>query len=168
MVMKAAYHERAKNSPGAVDVTCATCAIKFKAWPYRAKAPRIFCSRNCSAKYTTPIMIKAGNEACRGRKMSQEEKEMRKIKAARGDSMPMWKGDEVKYRALHDWVARLLGKPHDCSFCGNTTLAHRQYHWANVSGQYLRDIEDWIRLCAKCHKNYDKEMKLLNITKKAY
>jgi len=28
-------------------------------------------------------------------------------------------------------------------------------NWANLSGQYKRDISDWVELCAKCHKNFD-------------
>lgn len=166
--MLAAHHKRASKSPGAVAVKCHTCDTSFKTWPYRAKAERIFCSRKCSSKYTCPIMIKAGNEAARGRVMSDEEKERRSLTVPRGERSGTWKGDKVKYRALHDWVASRLGKPHDCTFCGNTELRHRQYHWANVSGQYMRDTEDWMRLCATCHKRYDIEMKLLGITEMAY
>ena len=29
--------------------------------------------------------------------------------------------------------------------------------WANRSGRYLRELTDWVRLCAKCHKAYDRE-----------
>lgn len=64
-----------------------------------------------------------------------------------------WKGDKVGYRALHYWVERQLGKPKKCDFCEIETK--NRYHWANRSGKYLRDVSDWIRLCAKCHKTYD-------------
>lgn len=30
----------------------------------------------------------------------------------------------------------------------------------NKSGKYRRHIDDWIRLCAKCHGKYDKENNL--------
>lgn len=33
-------------------------------------------------------------------------------------------------------------------------------HWANISGKYLRDITDWVRLCVSCHKYFDKQKKL--------
>ena len=35
-----------------------------------------------------------------------------------------------------------------------------RYHWANVSGKYLRDISDWIQLCVKCHKQFDIERRV--------
>ena len=67
-----------------------------------------------------------------------------------------WKGDDVSYRSLHKWVERQLGKPKECKSCRNQDLKHRQYHWANKSRNYLRLTSDWIRLCVKCHKAYDK------------
>ena len=64
-----------------------------------------------------------------------------------------WKGDLVGYWGLHNWVSRQLGKPTQCEFCG--TGKARKFEWANKSGNYLRDITDWLRLCTKCHRNYD-------------
>lgn len=60
-----------------------------------------------------------------------------------------------KYRSVHQWVEVRLGKPHRCEDCGDETLKHRQYHWANVSGLYKRSLEDWKRLCVVCHKKMD-------------
>lgn len=70
----------------------------------------------------------------------------------------VWKGDKVGYRGLHNWVATLLGKPRSCAHCRNSSLNHRNYHWANISHEYKRDVTDWIRLCAKCHKKFDKSV----------
>ena len=67
-----------------------------------------------------------------------------------------WKGDEVGYHGLHKWIARQLGKPQHCAYCQNTSLEPRNYHWANISHAYKRDLSDWIRLCAKCHSHYDR------------
>ena len=75
----------------------------------------------------------------------------------KGENNFKWKGDFVGYTALHTWVARELGKPKHCSIC-NDTSDHR-YHWANVSGDYHRIKADWIRLCPKCHGDYDKNNK---------
>lgn len=69
---------------------------------------------------------------------------------------PMWKGSNVGYRALHRWVEAKLGKPTTCEHCGATDLYHHSINWANKSGSYLRDITDWLRLCVKCHRLYDK------------
>lgn len=76
----------------------------------------------------------------------------RKGKIANG-----WKGDEVGYGALHDWVRREKGTPTRCSHCGKTSKIPQMMHWANVDHKYKRNLNDWIRLCAKCHKEYDKQ-----------
>ena len=59
----------------------------------------------------------------------------------------------VKYKSLHDWVRKNLGIPNKCDFCENTNS--KIYDWANKSGNYLKDLTDWIRLCRKCHRAYD-------------
>lgn len=68
-----------------------------------------------------------------------------------GVDQPLWKGDEVAYRTLHAWVARHKGRPAACSHCG----ANGRTDWANVSGEYLRDLDDYIALCRRCHKAFD-------------
>ena|SRR3990167_9223635 len=72
----------------------------------------------------------------------------------RGENNRHWKGDKVKYRSLHSWIERQLGKPRKCEFC-EITIAKR-YEWANISGEYKRDISDFMRLCVKCHSAYDR------------
>lgn len=66
---------------------------------------------------------------------------------------PMWKGDNVKYMGLHNWIRRHFGTPKLCEACGTT--AEKMYHWANKSGRYKRDRKDWLRLCVSCHKKHD-------------
>ena len=65
-----------------------------------------------------------------------------------------YKGDEVGYYALHAWVARHRGKPKECEFCG-TTDESKRFEWANIDGKYRRSLDDFIKLCKKCHNNYD-------------
>lgn len=74
----------------------------------------------------------------------------------KGSDSVCWKGKKVSYRGLHMWVELLLGKPKYCVKCGKESNGHNM-HWANISGEYKREITDWIRLCAKCHGAYDKE-----------
>jgi len=31
------------------------------------------------------------------------------------------------------------------------------FQWANISGHYLRIVEDWKRLCKKCHVRFDRK-----------
>lgn len=72
-----------------------------------------------------------------------------------GEKNHEWKGDRVGYVGLHLWVKRNLGKPERCEHCEKDGLRGRAIHWANKSGNYIRDLEDWIRLCASCHTRYD-------------
>jgi len=73
-----------------------------------------------------------------------------------GENNTEWKGDKVGYWGLHNWVRRHLGTPAICEFCGKAGLTGRQIHWANKSGKYKRDLNDWLRLCRQCHVKYDK------------
>lgn len=73
-----------------------------------------------------------------------------------GEKNHKWKGNGVGYGALHSWVNRVLGTPTTCENCGREGLLGSKINWANKSRQYLRDISDWLRLCVKCHRAYDK------------
>lgn len=67
-----------------------------------------------------------------------------------------WKGAMVSYRALHHWVQRELGTPIQCESCETTGTGHKM-HWANISGDYKKEISDWLRLCPKCHGEFDSQ-----------
>lgn len=77
-----------------------------------------------------------------------------------------WKGNSVGYSGIHKWIKRKLGKPNKCDRCGIEN-AVSGYDWANVSGQYKRDITDWIRLCKKCHCAFDDLVNKMWITRKS-
>jgi len=68
---------------------------------------------------------------------------------------PKWKGEEVGYRQLHAWVTKHKGRPTTCEFCSRKNLYGRSIHWANVDGKYQRNLDDYIRLCVKCHSCHD-------------
>lgn len=59
-----------------------------------------------------------------------------------------WKGDMVGYNALHAWVRKQLGRPTECT---NGHIAPK-YYWANISGEYKRDVTDWHQLCQSCNQ----------------
>lgn len=102
-------------------------------------------------------LVNVGNTRRRGVVLSEEIKknisEGRKGKMV-GETHHSWTGDYPKYRTLHMWVQKWLGTPTECKLCGAVGNGHKM-HWANISKTYKRDITDWIRLCVKCHKNYD-------------
>lgn len=67
-------------------------------------------------------------------------------------ALASFKETGFSYIALHQWVRRKLGTPHLCTVCG---ITNGKFQWANKSGEYKRDLSDWIRLCIKCHRKYD-------------
>jgi len=40
-----------------------------------------------------------------------------------------------------------------CELCG--TEDAKKYEWANKDHKYFRNTNDWMRVCTKCHRNYD-------------
>src|SRR3990167_2850426 len=117
---------------------CQRCLKEFLTFPCRVGK---FCSYHCSAK---------GRIHHSGYKWNKASTEKRK-----GEGNPGWVGDRVKYFGLHMWVSKNFGQPGTCEQCGRTRLKGRYIHWANKTGKYLRDRNDWMRLCAKCHVGYD-------------
>ena len=76
----------------------------------------------------------------------------RRIKLSKiGNKNPMWKGDNVRYDALHEWIRNRKPKPEFCENCG----VKPPYDLANISGRYKRDVNDFEWLCRSCHMNKD-------------
>lgn len=67
-----------------------------------------------------------------------------------------WGGTIQEYKALHYWVNKYLGKPPVCEHCQKEEDG-RKIHWANISGEYRKEVGDWIRLCVSCHYKFDKQ-----------
>jgi len=78
-----------------------------------------------------------------------------------GEDSGAWKGEEVGYGALHVWVAYWKGKPHICEKCGKYVENLKAIDWANVDHKYRRVLDDYIRMCKKCHRDYDIENGLI-------
>lgn len=75
------------------------------------------------------------------------------IRNQRGDKNGNWGGTNVTYSALHIRVEKDRGKPSYCEMCGTNELSIR-YEWA-CTGDYY-DTNSYMRMCAKCHRNFDK------------
>lgn len=67
---------------------------------------------------------------------------------------PNWKGDEAGLDAQHRRVVRARGNPQSCSQCG-TDDAQKYYHWAFNNQGDRKNVWDYIRMCAGCHRSYD-------------
>lgn len=153
--------ERAKKSKSGIKRKCEVCVATLYVFPYQLKMGYgRFCSRSCKSKWiVTTNNYKSGQKRRKGLPAHPNTIIANQKKC--GELCYQWKGENVGYRALHNWVERLLGKPSVCSVCKDNTKAHRQYHWANLSGKYYRDISDWARMCASCHCRYDNKKKVL-------
>lgn len=64
-----------------------------------------------------------------------------------GDKNPMWKGDQVSYTSLHEYVRKHLPVPERCEVCHEV----KSLDLANISQKYKRDLSDWEYLCRRCH-----------------
>lgn len=76
----------------------------------------------------------------------------------KGKDHPRWVGDDITYSGVHKWIPNNYGKPNFCEVCGSEDAKY--YEWANLSGNYKRDREDWLRMCASCHKKFDYKDKI--------
>ena len=72
---------------------------------------------------------------------------------ATGSEHGNWKGDDVGYFALHTWLNRNKERTGACEWCHE----ERRTTFANLSGEYRRDVTDFAELCYPCHKVYDLE-----------
>lgn len=97
------------------------------------------------------------SSALLGRKLSKEHR-LKIGKSEKGEKHFAWKGENASYRAVHSWISKWKGKPKMCEMCG--TIKNITYHWANIDHKYRRVLDDYIRLCVKCHRKYDKIRKM--------
>lgn len=145
---------------------CEQCNKEFSFYPFDIKE-RKFCSLKCywearqgGKKYKGYWIGKKRSLQTRLKISKTKKKFPYSTKGHKGlenEKHPFWKGEKVSYGGLHYWVSRKLGKPTTCEHCGKTGLKGKFIHWANKSHQYKRELSDWIRLCAECHKKYDKK-----------
>lgn len=75
----------------------------------------------------------------------------------RSENNHQWKGDDVGYASLHDWVRSRKPKSELCEKCHK----RKAHDLANISGEYKRDITDFEWLCRKCHMESDGRFKNL-------
>lgn len=84
-----------------------------------------------------------------------------------------WKGDKATYTAIHMDIYKHFGKA-DC--CQNVGCVYprknskgvllkkpKRYNWANMSGEYRRERDDWVKLCPSCHQKRDRGIIKINL-----
>lgn len=70
----------------------------------------------------------------------------------KGEKNRMWKGEDANYKSIHEWINTNYGKPEKCERCE----CKENLDWCNKDHQYRRVREDWLVLCKKCHRVFDK------------
>jgi len=72
---------------------------------------------------------------------------------------PLWKGENATYGTKHKMINRQYGNHKKCYECGIKGKKNKggkwTIQWANISGNYKRDIKDYKGLCTKCHSVFD-------------
>lgn len=121
-----------------MECVCLICGNRFMEYQSRIKEGRgKTCSFECRVKRTTQF--------------NKNERDYSKENRPKGEDHSGWKGNNVGYVALHDWVRKMIARPLACSNCEGV----RKLSLANISGEYKRDLSDWLWLCYSCHKRMD-------------
>lgn len=151
---------------------------KGKHWKWSIKSKRKFTGRKFSLQHIENLRKShLGNVGywlgkkrtgqgiglwMKGKKFTKARKEkMRKtsIKYKTYKNFPKhiskWRGTKEEYQKLHRWVRLNLDKSDICEKCHQSKLKGKKIHWANKSNKYKKELQDWIRLCAKCHYKHD-------------
>ena len=136
-----------------VESKCQECGVCFMAVRYLLNAGGAkFCGRKCAG--ASRVGKPSWNKGLIGWRKGEKHPWM-----PHGEEHWSYKGEGVGYGGLHIWVRKNLGSASKCVHCGLTEIPEgmkRYFQWANKSHQYKRDLNDWIELCVKCHKAYDK------------
>lgn len=156
---------------GRVEVVCVFCKKVFLALPLKK---RKYCSKACTDGHKSVLFSGSNHPNWKGitHRCKTCNKEFRSSWAKdycskkcsaiahTGSGNKSWKGTKIGYAGVHTWMHRIYEKPDKCDFCGITNIKNKRgrnrIQWANKTGNYLRDRNDWLKLCSKCHINYDK------------
>jgi len=63
-----------------------------------------------------------------------------------------WKGNNVGYVGLHEWIRKNKPKPELCEICGKPG----RLELSNITGKLLREVDNFQYVHKSCHKKYDK------------
>jgi len=97
----------------------------------------------------------------KGKKYTPEQKQKMNtegLNAGRG----LFKGQLLKenYANIHHYIRQKKGKAEVCSMCGGAG-GNKGCDWANIDHKYSTNPNDYISLCQKCHRSYDKKLNIV-------
>ncbi len=123
------------------ESVCQNCSNIFAVTKSRlAQGRGKYCSKSCQYSHKKGTNLNPETQFKKGQN--------------KGSDNCNWKEDDYGYDAVHRWLEREHGKPNHCDHCG-TEDPDKKYDWANKSGEYRRDRDDFLRLCKHCHAQYD-------------
>lgn len=101
----------------------------------------------------TDKRVKRYGEKQRGKHVSEETKRKMSENHAdvSGEKNPRWTENPTNH-AIHLWIKNHKQKTGICTICNKK---YKKTQWANISGEYKRDLDDWFELCYWCHRLYD-------------
>ena len=113
--------------------------------------------------------FKKGSLVNLGRHHSMKTKDkIRKSRTGKcvGIENPEWKGDKSSYASFHIWLSKHHGRPKRCQNIdcvyprknarGKLMMKPSRIQWALIKGKkHSHNINNYIGLCASCHKLYD-------------
>lgn len=133
-----------------IKKNCLQCNTEFLTYPSRIKIGKgKFCSQSCNSTFTNNGFKKGHKDfisllsrISQSKKVSQEKN-------------PAWKGEEMGYDGIHKWARKHAGIPKECSECGKPKTTPNSIQWASKNHSYMRDLNEWVKLCVSCHRLYD-------------
>jgi hypothetical protein len=73
-----------------------------------------------------------------------------------GEKHPHWKGDSATTKSFHVWLKLHYGKANKCENKKCKSDNPKRFEWANIKNhKYSHKREDYIMLCATCHRRMD-------------
>ncbi len=122
----------------------------------------LLCNNVCN-RYAKLCVQCSGKKTAQNRVGKPLSKEWRDniSKANSGEKSYLWKGNKAGYSSIHKYIRKHFGNPQLCEQCGvagSRPNGKWTIQWANKDGQYLRQIENWIGLCTRCHYKQEKSV----------
>lgn len=163
------YHILKGNT--GTSYSCIQCGKQNKRRGKSFATPPKFCNKRCHGEYLRVhstdqervnqriamnevyrAKIATGWHPCKGRRVNENQRASLRIGWELGKLKN--KGSLASYPAIHYAIRKIKGKATMCEWCGEK---RKLITWANISGEYHRDPNDYIALCRSCHWAFDKK-----------
>jgi hypothetical protein len=117
------------------------------------------CGNPATQKICQKCYYKFHTHYLKGKKLPKWWVKRIKETQPKGEKHLSWLGENAKYSSKHKWIVRWFGNPKKCSECGVVGKPNKggkwNIQWANISGKYTRNENDYRGLCTKCHNRFD-------------